>query len=199
MGEVTSLRRIAVYCASSLGCDPGFEQAARELARGLVMRNLGLVYGGARNGLMGVVADEVLAQGGQVTGILPHALARWELAHEGLQDLQLVSSMHERKAAMESLADGFVALPGGIGTLEEIFEMLSWAQLGVHHKPCALLNVNGFYDPLIGFLDHAVEQGVIKPASRALLQVFERPDRLLDAFAAYRSPVTHRWLDKGEA
>jgi len=156
-----------------------------------------LVFGGGRIGLMGVIADEVLARGGRVTGVIPHALMAREQGHEGVTELHRVDSMHERKALMGNLADAFVAMPGGLGTLEELFEVVTWAQLGIHPKPCALLNVAGYFDPLIGFLDHQVTEGFVQPDNRSLILVEEEAGALLDRLASYHPPVVRRWLDRG--
>jgi uncharacterized protein (TIGR00730 family) len=174
--------RICVFTGSRHGARNEYADAAKQLGRELVARNYGLVYGGGNVGLMTVIADTVLEMNGHVTGVIPNALVGKEVAHLGLSDLRVVHSMHERKALMAELSDGFVAMPGGIGTMEEFFEVLSWAQLGVHEKPCGLLNVAGYYDPLIQFLDRAVEQDFIKPKHRGLLIVENDPAKLLDRF-----------------
>jgi uncharacterized protein (TIGR00730 family) len=174
--------RICVFTGSSRGTRADYADAARRLARQLVERGYGLVYGGGNVGLMGVIADAVLAGGGIVTGVIPDALVSQEVAHRGLSELRVVQSMHERKATMAELSEGFIAMPGGIGTMEEFFEVLSWAQLGLHDKPCGLLNVGGYYDPLIRFMNHAVDQQFLKPKHRMLLLVEEEADRLLDRF-----------------
>jgi uncharacterized protein (TIGR00730 family) len=161
----------------------------------MVAHGYGLVYGGGNVGLMTVIADAVLALSGHVTGVIPNSLVGKEVAHLGLSDLRIVDSMHERKALMAELSDGFIAMPGGIGTMEEFFEVLSWAQLGLHEKPCALLNVAGYYDPLIQFLDHAVEQDFIKPKHRALLIVESEPGRLLDRFAEFLAARPRKQFD----
>jgi uncharacterized protein (TIGR00730 family) len=176
-------RRICVFTGSRHGQLPEYTDAARQLGRQLVAHGYGLVYGGGNVGLMTVIADAVLELSGHVTGVIPNSLVSKEVAHLGLSDLRIVDSMHERKALMAELSDGFIAMPGGIGTMEEFFEVLSWAQLGLHEKPCALLNVAGYYDPLIQFLDHAVEQDFIKPKHRALMIVESDPGRLLERFA----------------
>jgi hypothetical protein len=175
-------RKICVFTGSRHGVAPAYADAAKELARDLVARGFGLVYGGGNVGLMSVIADTVLELGGHVTGVIPDALVSQEVAHRGLSELRVVHSMHERKALMAELSDGFVALPGGIGTMEEFFEVLSWAQLGLHNKPCGLLNVSAYYDPLIQFLDHAVKQDFLKATHRALLIVEREPAALLDRF-----------------
>jgi uncharacterized protein (TIGR00730 family) len=182
------MKRICVFCGSSPGGRPEYVQAARRLGHTLASRGIGLVYGGAKVGTMGQLASAVLEAGGKVTGVIPEQLVKKEVAFIGLTDLQVVGSMHERKARMAELADGFIALPGGLGTLEEFFEALTWAQLSMHHKPCGLLNVCGYYDQLIAFLDHAVEQQFVKTEYRAMVLVDEDPERLLQKFAAYQPP-----------
>ena len=176
-------RKICVFTGSRHGASSAYADAAEQLARDLVERGFGLVYGGGNVGLMNIIADAVLELGGHVTGVIPNALMSKEVAHRGLSELRVVNSMHERKALMAELSDGFIALPGGIGTMEEFFEVLSWAQLGIHNKPCGLLNVSGYYDPLIEFLDHAVSQDFVKAKHRALLIVEHEPVTLLDRFA----------------
>lgn len=194
----TCMKNICVYCGSSPGRLEDYSSAARELAKALVTRDLGLVYGGASVGLMGLVADTVLQLGGRVTGVIPEALAQKELAHKGLTELHVTASMHTRKTLMAELSDGFIALPGGIGTLEEIFEIWTWAQLGFHTKPCGLLNVAGYYDGLITFLDHATAQQFVKPLHRNILHVEQEPNALLDGFARYQAPSTHKWVGRGQ-
>jgi len=176
--------KICVFTGSRHGARAEYTEAAKLLGRELVARDYGLVYGGGNVGLMTVIADMVLDLNGHVTGVIPDSLVGKEVAHQGLTDLRVVSSMHERKALMAELADGFIAMPGGIGTMEEFFEVLSWAQLGIHEKPCALLNVCGYYDPLIQFLDRAVADDFIKPKHRALLVVESEPAELLDRIEA---------------
>jgi uncharacterized protein (TIGR00730 family) len=163
------MKSLCVYCGSSFGNSPHYASAARALAKEMVEQGIGLVYGGGKVGLMGVVADEVLALGGMATGVIPQALFDKEVGHTGLNELHVVQNMHERKALMATLADGFVALPGGIGTLEELFEILTWSQLGFHQKPVGVLNVEGFYDGLIAFLQMQVAQGFVKDRQAALL------------------------------
>ncbi|MGH7796546.1 MAG: TIGR00730 family Rossman fold protein [Candidatus Binatia bacterium] len=175
-------RKICVFTGSRRGSWPLYAEAATALGCEIVRRGYGLVYGGGNVGLMTVIADTVLESGGHVTGVIPNALVSKEAAHRGLSDLRRVGSMHERKALMAELSDGFVAMPGGIGTMEEFFEALSWAQLGLHEKPCGLLNVSGYYDRLIEFLDRAVSEDFIKPEHRALMIVEAQPDKLLDRF-----------------
>lgn len=184
------LKSVCVYCGSSFGIQPGYAEAARELARELVKNNIALVYGGGKVGLMGVIADEVMRRGGQATGVIPQALMQWEVGHHGLTELHVVKDMHERKAMMAQLSDGFIALPGGMGTLEELFETLTWAQLGFHDKPIGLLNTAGFYDGLLAFLDQVVTQGFIKPAQSGLLMHEPDPARLLARFRDFQ-PGTH--------
>ncbi|WP_348696090.1 TIGR00730 family Rossman fold protein [Duganella fentianensis] len=173
------MKAICVYCGANPGHDPQYAEAARALGRALVAQNLALVYGGGNVGLMGVIADEVLKHGGEVTGVIPTALVEREVGHNGLTRQFIVKDMHERKAMMASLADGFIAMPGGMGTLEELFEMLTWSQLGIHRKPIGLLNVAGFYDQLAGFIQHASTQGFIRPEHVALMQLEAEPERLL--------------------
>jgi uncharacterized protein (TIGR00730 family) len=177
------MKAIAVYCGANPGASEVYADAARAMGRALVARGLGLVYGGGHVGLMGTIADEVLRLGGQVSGVIPQQLVERELAHPGLSRLYVVKDMHERKAMMAQLADGFVALPGGMGTLEELFEMLTWSQLGIHAKPVGVLNVDGFYDQLIGFIAHAKEQGFIKPQHAGLMMVESDPATLLERLA----------------
>ena len=188
------MRRLCVFCGSSEGRDPAYVQAARALGETLAVNGIGLVYGGASVGLMGALADAALIAGGEVTGVMPRALVEKEIAHNRLSDLRVVGSMHERKALMAELSDGFVALPGGIGTFEELFEMWTWAQLGHHTKPCALLNVRGFYDGLIAFLDQVAERGFIKGAHRAMLIVAQEPIELIERLRAYEPPAVSKWI-----
>ncbi len=182
------MKRVCVFCGSSPGGRPEYVEAARTLGRALARRGLGLVYGGAKVGVMGAVARAVLEEGGRVTGVIPKHLVREEVAFTGLDDLRVVGSMHERKALMAELAGGFVALPGGLGTIEEFFEVLTWAQLGLHRKPCGLLNVCGYYTPLVHFVDHAVEQAFIDPRNRSLILLEDEPEALLDRLTAYEAP-----------
>ncbi len=174
--------KISVFTGSSCGARAEYSDAARRLARQLVERGYGLVYGGGNVGLMGVIADAVIERGGHVTGVIPDALVSHEVAHRGLSELRVVQSMHERKAMMADLSNAFIAMPGGIGTMEEFFEVLSWAQLGLHDKPCGLLNIGGYFEHLIRFMDYAVDQEFLKPKHRGLLIVEEEPSRLLDRF-----------------
>lgn len=192
------MNRICVYCGSSPGRRPGYRRSAKLLGKELATRELGLVYGGASIGVMGAVADGVLEQGGSAIGVIPHSLATKEVAHDGLDDLLVVGSMHERKARMAELSDGFVALPGGWGTIEEIFEMLTWAQLGFHQKPCGLLNVEGYFDHLFQFLEYAIDQRFVKEAHRPMIIMDDDPAALLDRFAAYRAPRVKKWIGPEE-
>ena len=195
---MTSINSICIYCGSSPGKRDAYATAAIALAESLVRRNIRLVYGGASIGIMGTVADQVLKLGGQVVGVIPKALAHKEVAHANLTELHVTQSMHERKTRMAELADGFIALPGGIGTLEELFEIWTWAQLGFHNKPCGLLNVEGYYDSLIGFLDHVLAEQFVKSHHRTMLMVETDPDALLDRYVAYQPPAVKHWLGKDE-
>ena len=190
--------RLCVFCGSSPGHDPIFLETARALGAALAGNGIDLVYGGASVGLMGAVADAALAAGGHVIGVMPQALAAKEIAHDGLNDLRIVGSMHERKALMAELSDGFIALPGGLGTFEELFEVWTWAQLGYHRKPCALLNIGGFYDRLADFLDGVVETGFVKPVHRSMLIVESEPASLIEAIRAYEPPAVEKWIKAGE-
>ena len=178
------MKAICVYCGANAGVDPVYADAARALGRALVENNLSLVYGGGNVGLMGIIADEVLRMGGEVTGVIPTALVEREVGHTGLTRQFIVKDMHERKAMMASLADGFIAMPGGMGTLEELFEMLTWSQLGIHAKPIGLLNVGGFYDGLSNFIQHAGAQGFIRPQHVALMMSAPEPQALLQLLKA---------------
>jgi uncharacterized protein (TIGR00730 family) len=173
------MKSIAVYCGASLGARPLYADAARQLARALVEHNISLVYGGGKVGLMGVIADEVLRLGGEATGVIPHALLAKEVGHEGLTRMFVVKDMHERKAMMSSLSDGFIAMPGGMGTLEELFEMVTWSQIGIHAKPVGLFNVEGFYDGLVGFVRHLHDEGFVRPQHLDIIQVEPDADALV--------------------
>jgi uncharacterized protein (TIGR00730 family) len=177
------LHRVCVFCGSSDGARPEYHDAARALAREMVRRGIGLVFGGGGIGLMATVSDAVLAAGGHAIGVIPESLRAREVAHTGLPDLRVVASMHERKALMAELSDAFIALPGGFGTFEEFCEVVTWTQLGLHDKPCGLLNAGGFYDPLLALFDQAVEQGFIRPAGRGIVVTETDPGRLLDRLA----------------
>ena len=191
------MHRICVFAGSNHGKRQEYQQAARDLGQELVARGLGLVYGGASVGLMGVVADTVLAAGGEVIGVLPKALFRREVAHRHLTELHEVSSMHERKALMADLADGFIALPGGLGTFDELFEITTWAQLGLHTKPIGLLNIANYYAPLLALVTHAASEGFIPPTHTGLLLHENNAAALLDSFARYISPAnpSNKWMD----
>lgn len=192
------MKNICVYCGSSPGRKPVFTQAAQHLARELSRRGIGLVYGGANVGLMGELANTVLAEGGEVTGIIPQQLVAKEISHQGLTTLHVVDSMHARKAMMEEVSDGFIALPGGLGTVEELFEVMTWAQLGFHTKPCGLLNVSGYYDHLTHFLQNAVNEQFVQQAHGDMLLAESDPALLLDAMAVYSPPIGDKWLGRGE-
>jgi uncharacterized protein (TIGR00730 family) len=193
------VRRLCVFCGSSPGRDAVYAACARELGELLVQRGIGLVYGGARVGLMGTLADAVLQAGGEVTGVIPTALLEREIAHLGLTDLRTVGSMHERKALMADLSDGFIGLPGGLGTFEELLEIVTWAQLGMHRKPCGVLNVRGYYDGLVAFLDHAVGERFLRPEHRELLLVEATPGALLERVLAFETPAgVAKWIDRDE-
>ncbi len=187
------MKAVCVYCGSAPGDSPDYAAAAVALAREIAGRGLDLIYGGAHKGLMGEIADAALAAGGRVVGVIPQALLDREVAHENLSELIVVSSMHERKALMAQRADAFVALPGGFGTLEELVETLTWGQLGMHEKPCALMNVRGYYDPLLGFFDAAVQEGFLRRAHRDMLIVESEPARLLERCTEYRAPSVSKW------
>jgi uncharacterized protein (TIGR00730 family) len=190
------MKRICVFAGSSRGAREDYAQAAERLAFELVTHGYGVVFGGGRVGLMGVLADATLAAGGEVIGVIPKALLEKEIGHGGLTELRVVASMHERKAMMADLSEGFIALPGGLGTLEEFFEVLTWAQLGLHPKPCGLLNVSGYYDRLLEFLDLTVEERFVKSPHRALVITSTSPADLLERFATYRPPQVAKWIDR---
>ena len=192
------MSRICVYCGSSPGRLPDYRDAARVLGHELAARDLGLVYGGAGIGVMGAVADAILEKGGQAIGVIPYALATREVAHSGLDELFVVDSMHERKAKMAELSDGFIALPGGWGTIEEIFEMLTWAQLGFHKKPCGLLNISGYYDHLFTFLEHAIDQRFVREEYRPMIMMEQTAGDLLDRYQQYQAPSVKKWIGPEE-
>jgi uncharacterized protein (TIGR00730 family) len=189
------MERVCVFAGSNPGLQLVYRTAADELGRVLAARQLGLVYGGARVGLMGSVADAVLASRGEVTGVIPASLVAKEVAHTLLTDLRIVTSMHERKAVMADLADGFIALPGGWGTVEEFFEILTWAQLGMHQKPCGLLNVHGYFDRLLSFVAHSIDEGFVRREYNAMILVSSSPDALIDMMHAYKPPTVEKWID----
>ncbi len=193
------MQTVCVFCGSSSGGDPVYADAARRLGTVLVAHGLTLIYGGGHVGLMGVVADSVLAVGGKVVGVINRALVEKELAHTGLTELHVVETMHQRKALMAERADAFVALPGGFGTLDELFEILTWRQLGMHVKPIGLLNVAGYFDQLLGWIDHAVSARFVKQKHRELLLVADEPERLVEMLMSYRVPPgQEKWIRSGE-
>jgi uncharacterized protein (TIGR00730 family) len=190
------MKKVCVYCGSSPGRQPAYLESARSLGVELARRGIGLVYGGASIGMMGEIADAVLRHGGEVTGIIPQALMDKEVSHHGLTELKVVKSMHERKATMADLSDGFIALPGGLGTVEELFEILTWSQLGFHAKPSGLLNVIGYYDLLSKFLNHSVEEKFVHELHRQLLIIEKQPEILLDAMEVYQAPKVDKWIGR---
>jgi uncharacterized protein (TIGR00730 family) len=192
------MKYICVYCGSNPGRQAVYCEAARSLGQEMASRGIGLVYGGASVGVMGSVADAVLQHGGKAIGVIPHALATKEVSHHGLDQLFVVDSMHERKAKMAELSDGFIALPGGWGTIEEIFEMLTWAQLGFHEKPCGLLNAAGYYDYLFAFLEKAIEEQFVKPEYRPMMMMDDSAPSLLRRFEGYRAPKVKKWIGPEE-
>jgi uncharacterized protein (TIGR00730 family) len=192
---VSALQRLCVYAGSNPGSRPDYAEAAAALARAMAARGIGLVYGGGKVGLMGVLADTILAEGGEAIGVIPQALVDREVGHGGLTELRVVASMHERKALMAELSGGFVAVPGGIGTLEELIEVFTWSQLGIHAKPCGVLDAIGFYSGLSGFLDHMVGEGFLRSQHRATLLSAPDPDTLLDRLEAWEPVRVSKWLD----
>jgi uncharacterized protein (TIGR00730 family) len=193
------MRRVCVFCGSSPGARPAYAEAAAEMGRLLASEGIGLVYGGGQVGLMGVLADAVLAEGGEIVGVIPQALVDREIGHPGVADMRVVGSMHERKALMADLADAFVALPGGLGTLEELFEVYTWAQLGLHRKPCGLLDVEDYYAGIAAFLTHAVEERFLPEQHRAMLIVEQEPRELLERIRAWEpSTIQPKWIDREE-
>lgn len=189
-----SIRRVCVFAGSNRGCDAPYATAAEALGRAIAGRGWSVVYGGGRVGLMGVLADAALAQGGEVVGVIPEMLATKELLHTGATTMHVVPSMHARKALMSELADAFVALPGGYGTFEETLEIITWAQLGIHQKPLGLLNIAGFYDPLVAFFDHAIAAGFIKREQRDLWTIADEPELLLDRLTRHEMPTVRKWI-----
>ncbi len=188
------MRRICVYCGSNTGTRPDYAEAAKNLAEVLVRRDLELVYGGAAKGIMGVIADTVLEHGGTAHGVIPKLLEEKEIAHGGLTQLHVVASMHERKSMMAELSDGFIALPGGFGTLEEIIEILTWGQLQFHDKPCGVLNVSGYFDHLMAYLDHAEREGFLRAENRQMLLQDTDPAGLIRQFERYKAPHVDKWM-----
>jgi uncharacterized protein (TIGR00730 family) len=195
---VPALASVCVFCGSNGGADPAYLAAAEAVGAGLAQRGIRTVYGGGRVGLMGALADSARAAGGEVVGVMPQALVDREIGHTGIDDLRVVDTMHERKALMVELSDAFVALPGGIGTLEELFEVYTWAQLGIHAKPLALLDVAGYYEPLAAFLDHAVAQRFLRAETRSMLAVADSIEGVLETFERWRPPAMHKWIDLDE-
>jgi uncharacterized protein (TIGR00730 family) len=193
-----ALRAVAVYCGSNRGTDPGYARTAASLGRLLAERGIRLVYGGGDVGLMGVLADAVRGGGGEVLGVITRALVDREVAHPGLANLTVVETMHERKAAMADAADAFIMLPGGYGTFDEFFEVVTWTQLGIHDKPCGALNVDGYFAPLHALLDGATRQGFVSDVHRELVITDDHPARLLDRLAAWTPVTTNKWLDRSE-
>ena len=193
-----TIRRVCVFCGSSPGVHPDHVRAARDAGTALANESIGLVYGGGKTGLMGEIADAVLCAGGEVIGVIPEHLKVREVAHTGLSDLRIVGTMHERKAAMADLADGFIGLPGGLGTLEEFFEVATWNQLGIHAKPAVLLNVRGYYDRLDGFLTHAVDEGFLRIEHRSLITIAHDFSAALRALRSFRPQLEEKWLDRSE-
>jgi len=194
---VSEIRRLAIFCGSNPGARPDYVEAARSLGRLLAQRGIGIVYGGSNVGLMAALADAMMDELGDIIGVIPRMLVEREVANTALADLRVVGSMHERKAMMAELADGFIALPGGIGTLEEFFETWTWAQLGMHTKPCGLLNVAGYFDPLLEFLDHAVAERFVRDVHRAMVVVESDPAALLARFESYEPPRVVKWINAG--
>jgi uncharacterized protein (TIGR00730 family) len=190
------VKSIAVYCGSSPGADPDYADAARALGAEMARRDIALIFGGGHVGLMGIIADAVLDAGGEAHGVMPDALYEKELAHTGLTQLHVVRTMHERKAKMAELADGFIAMPGGFGTFEEMFEMLTWGQLGYHAKPCGFLNIAGYYSGLLDFLDHTVQERFVTTAHRDMILATHDPAALLDSMASFIPPDQAKWLDR---
>ncbi len=188
------LSALCVFCGSNPGADPTYAENARRMGQILANRGITAVYGGGRVGLMGALADAVLEAGGKAIGIIPEALKRREVAHEGLTELHVVRTMHERKQLMADLSDGFVAMPGGFGTFEEFCEVLTWSQLGLHTKPCGLLNVKGYYTGLLALFDHALAEQLLHPRNRAMVIAEPEPKALLDAMLRYRAPAVEKWL-----
>jgi uncharacterized protein (TIGR00730 family) len=193
------MQRVCVFCGSSPGARPAYAKATAEVARLLAGQGIGVVYGGGHVGLMGVLADTAMAAGGEVIGVMPQALVDREIGHTEISELRVVGSMHERKALMADLSDAFIALPGGAGTLEELFEVYTWAQLGLHRKPCALLNVEGYYDGVAGFLSHAVEERFLREEHREMLMVESQPGALIERLRGFEpDPALPKWIDREE-
>jgi uncharacterized protein (TIGR00730 family) len=192
------MKRITVFCGSSFGTEKDYETQANLLGKTLARRNIGLVYGGANVGLMGAVANGAIENKGEVIGVLPHFLQNKEIAHKGLTELIIVETMHERKTKMNDLSDGVITLPGGFGTLEELFEMLTWAQLGLHKKPIGILNINGFYDELLALVETMVKKGFLKVVNQSMLLTSDNINDLLDKMSSYEAPTVNKWISKDE-
>jgi uncharacterized protein (TIGR00730 family) len=192
------MKRVCVFCGSNQGSNPAYSLVAEQLGKLLAQQNVGLVYGGGKVGLMGAVADAALAAGGEVIGVIPQALADREIAHRGISKLHIVASMHERKALMSDYADAFIALPGGMGTLEEFAEVLTWGQLGLHQKPCGLLNIEGYYDSLIAFFDQAVQAQFVRPEHRSAVIEAQTCEDLLEKLTHYQPVQIHKWIDRDQ-
>ncbi|QBQ98062.1 TIGR00730 family Rossman fold protein [Paraburkholderia pallida] len=192
------MKAVCVYCGSSMGARPVYNEAAQAFGRALVDANLALVYGGGKVGLMGVIADTVMAHGGRAIGVIPELLVDKEVGHNGLTELHVVPDMHQRKKMMADLSDAFVAMPGGVGTLEELFEVYTWAQLGYHHKPVGVLNIDSFYNPLIALLEHTVSEGFMRQAYLDLLQIDSDPAALIGKLKRYHAPAKDKWADLRE-
>lgn len=193
------IKRVCVFCGSSKGFRPAYVKAAHDMGKALVRRGTGLVFGGGRMGLMGELADTAMAGGGEVFGVIPQALVVREVAHREITELVIVRSMHERKAKMMDLSDAFIAMPGGYGTFEEFCEVITWAQLGLHQKPCGLLNVEGYYDSLLNLFNRGVDDGLIHPTTRELVVEAADPDVLLDKLAYYKPPIVEKWIEQDES
>jgi uncharacterized protein (TIGR00730 family) len=192
------MKQVVVFCGSSSGKDPAYAVAAYELGKTLAKQGIGLVYGGAKVGLMGAVAQGSLDNGGQVIGVLPYFLSAKEIRHDNLTEIIMVDTMHQRKAKMDELSDGIITLPGGFGTMEELFEMLTWAQLGLHKKPIGILNINGYYDELLALIDLMVSKELLKPINRAMVLVADNIVALLEKMQQYEAPEVRKWIDKNE-
>jgi hypothetical protein len=193
------MKRVCIFCGSSTGNRPVYLETARETGKVLARKRIGLVYGGGRRGLMGALADSVLEGGGEVIGVIPEPMVSLEVAHHGVTELRVVHSMHERKAMMADLSDAFIALPGGFGTFEEFCEIITWAQLGLHRKPCGVLNVEGYYDSLLALFDRAVAEAFVSPMNRRLVLQETNPNRLLDLLAGYTPPEVEKWIVRDES
>jgi len=193
------MNRACVFCGSSSGVRASYAQAAQAMGNALIRRGMGLVYGGGNVGLMGAIAETMMRGGGEVIGVIPEALVQRELALVDVTQLIVVRSMHERKAKMAELSDAFIAMPGGFGTFEEFCEIITWAQLGLHRKPCGILNVDGYYDPFLNLFDHAVAEGFVRPANRLLVTQETDPERLLDLMAAWVPPPTEKWISRDDS